>query len=274
MSTNYQAKTTAAPLHTPAVPSRFVGKVAVVTGANHRGIGGAIALRLAREGAAVMLLGPEEPGELIEQISQLQRGALWCNCDVTRPQDIEQAREACVDEFGGIDVVVNNAGIDLAEPFENLTEDRWQQLLDVNLSGVVRVSRTMIAPLEKRGGVMVNISSASAMGGSAGLAAYSATKAGINGLTQSLALELAPRGVRVVGVAPALVRTPRAARHVQSLTSEAWQKLQDCHPLGIGVTQDVAAAVAFLASNEARWITGVTLPLGWMPSYPLPFSPA
>ena len=271
MSTDFREQAKTAPLNPPVVPSRFVGKVAIITGASAQGIGGAIALRLAREGASVNLLGPHEPSELLEQISALQRPASWTDCDVRRQEEIDRARDACIDQFGAIDIVVNNAGVDLAEPFTQLTEQQWQELLDVNLSGVVRVCRSMIPPLEKRGGVLVNIWSASALGGTAGLVAYSATKAGINGLTQSLALELADRGIRVVGVAPALVRTPMAARHVQSLTAEQWEKLQDCHPLGIGVTQDVAAAVAFLASSEVRWITGVTLPLGWMPTYPLPF---
>jgi NAD(P)-dependent dehydrogenase (short-subunit alcohol dehydrogenase family) len=271
MSTNFEEKLTAAPFDQPSVSERFVGKVAVVTGASSRGIGGAIALRLAREGATLCLVDRNEPDELIEQLSSLQHEVTWAACDVTKPDQIDRVRDTCLDEFGHIDVLVNNAGIETANNFDQLTDQQWQELVDVNLTGVVRVTRSVLPALEQQGGVVVNVSSASAFGGTPGLVAYSATKAGVNGLTQSLAIELADKGVRVVGVAPALVRTPMAARHVQRLNAEAWDKLQACHPLGIGVTQDVAAAVAFLASNEARWITGVTLPLGWMPSYPLPF---
>ena len=129
----------------------------------------------------------------------------------------------------------------------------------------------MLPHLQKGKGVIVNISSCTAFAGTAGLAAYGASKAGLNGLTESLAVEYAERGVRVVGVAPALVRTPMIAPYVENVTSEDWEAIQKCHPLGIGLPEDVASAVAFLASDEARWISGVTLPLGWMPIWPMPF---
>jgi NAD(P)-dependent dehydrogenase (short-subunit alcohol dehydrogenase family) len=271
MSTDFQENSSPATVELPAVPARFSNKVAVITGASPHGIGGAIAVRLAREGAALWLMSRDEPGELMERIEPLKHGVVWNSCDVTDQQAVDRACEACLDEFGQINVLVNNAGIETANNFEDLSDQEWDELVDVNLTGVMRTTRAMMPALKASGGVVVNVSSATALGGTPGLVAYSATKAGLNGLTQSLALEVADQGVRVVGVAPALVRTPMAARHVQRLTAEAWEKLQDCHPLGIGVTQDVAAAVAFLASNEARWISGITLPLGWMPSYPLPF---
>jgi NAD(P)-dependent dehydrogenase (short-subunit alcohol dehydrogenase family) len=271
MSTDFQENSSPATVELPAVPARFSGKVAVITGASPYGIGGAIALRLAREGAALWLMSRDDPGALMARIEPYKHGVVWNRCDVTDQQAVDQSRDNCLDEFGQIDVLVNNAGIETANSFENLSDEEWDQLVDVNLTGVMRTTRAMLPALKEQGGVVVNVSSSSALGATPGLVAYSATKAGLNGMTQSLALEMADQGVRVVGVAPALVRTPMAARHVQRLTAEAWEKLQDCHPLGIGVTEDVAAAVAFLASNEARWISGITLPLGWMPSYPLPF---
>jgi 3-oxoacyl-[acyl-carrier protein] reductase len=124
--------------------------------------------------------------------------------------------------------------------------------------------------LSAPGGVIVNIASALALGGCAGFAVYSASKAGLVGFTQSLAWELAPKGIRVVGLAPGLVHTPMVHKHIAHLTPEVWAQVEACHPLGIGRPDDVAAAVAFLASSDARWITGVTLPLGWAPHYPLP----
>ncbi|NIL97477.1 MAG: SDR family oxidoreductase [Planctomycetales bacterium] len=271
MSTDFQHDSSPVTVELPAVPARFASKVVVITGASPYGIGGAIAVRLAREGAALWLMSRGDPGELMEKIEPFKHKVVWSGCDVTDQRAVDQSRDACLDEFGQIDVLVNNAGIETASSFEDLSDEEWDELVDVNLTGVMRTTRAMLPALKERGGVVVNVSSCTAMGGTPGLVAYSATKAGLNGMTQSLALEMADQGVRVVGVAPALVRTPMAARHVQRLTAEAWEKLQDCHPLGIGVTQDVAAAVAFLASNEARWISGITLPLGWMPSYPLPF---
>jgi NAD(P)-dependent dehydrogenase (short-subunit alcohol dehydrogenase family) len=253
------------------LPLRFKDKVAVITGASLYGIGGAVALRLAREGAAIHLITRDEPGELLSQLSEYRAGASWTQSDVTNQSDIDRACDECLATYEKVDVLINNAGIDSINPFGELTDETWQTILNVNLTGVMRVTRALLPELEKTKGAIVNISSSSAMGGTAGLVAYSASKGGVNGLTQSLALELAKKKVRVVGVAPALIRTPMARKYVDDvLTAEKWEKMQDCHPLGIGKAEDVAAAVAFLASDEAKWISGVTLPLGWMPTYPMP----
>ena len=253
-----------------SLPARFTGKVALVTGANDRGFGGAIAERFVREGAAVALLDLQEPKKLLRRLGRLDANFIWSVCDVTRQEDVNRAIDTCMEEFGQIDVVVNSAGVSHVAPFEKLTDHQWQQTLDVNLSGVMRVTRAALPHMPEPGGAIVNIASALGPNGCQNFAAYNASKMGLIGMTQALALELAPRGMRAVCVAPALAHTPMLHSYAKHFNTEIWEKLKECHPLGLGSAHDVAAAVAFLASDEARWITGVTLPLGWTPNWPLP----
>ncbi len=258
---------------TPASGQRFVDKVVLITGTSDRGIGGAIAERLAEEGAKVALAARREPKRLLKRLAKLGRGHLLVECDVTVLADTQRAVAACVAEFGRVDVLVNNAGVEIARKIDQFEEHDWQALLDVNLSGAIRMTQASLPQLTSPGGVIVNISSALGLGGCAGFSVYSATKAGLSGLTQSLAWELAPKGIRVVAVAPGLVHTPMIHKHIDHLTAESWAQIQACHPLGMGSPHDVASAVAFLASNDARWITGITLPLGFAQAYPLPTEP-
>lgn len=250
--------------------ARFRDKIAVVTGPSDRGIGGAVAERLAREGAVVCLAGDQEPTRLLRRLERIGAEFLWAGCDVTQPADIKAAIAGFVEACGRLDVIVNNAGIEKACRFEEVTPEQWQQHLDVNLTGAMRLTQTALPHLSAPGGVVVNVASALGIAGCASFTAYSASKAGLIGWTQSLAMELAPRGMRAVCVAPAMVHTPMIHKHIAHLTKEVADQIMACHPLGMGTTHDVAAAVAFLASSEARWITGVTLPLGFTTSYPLP----
>jgi NAD(P)-dependent dehydrogenase (short-subunit alcohol dehydrogenase family) len=253
-----------------AEAGRFAGKVALITGASDRGIGGEIAVRLAREGAAISLISRHTPERLVKKVNRFDRGAVFTCGDVTKGDDVKRAIDDCMEEFGKIDVVVNNAGVELARPLEQFASEQWRELIDVNLNGAIAVTQAALPYLASPGGVIVNIASALALGGCPGFSVYSASKAGLIGFTQSLAWELAPKGIRVVAVAPGLVHTPMIHKHVAHLTPEIWAQIEACHPLGMGRPDDVAAAVAFLASSDARWITGVTLPLGWAQHYPLP----
>ncbi len=252
------------------VLARFVGKVALVTGTSDRGIGGAIAERLAQEGAAVAVLSRHEPKRLLKRLARLKQGAVWLDCDVTDTAQVQHSVEKAVSQLGRLDVLINNAGVEYARPFEKFSDDQWQNLLDVNLHGAIRLSRAVLPHFPSPGGVIVNVASALALGGCPSFSIYSAAKAGLIGLTQSLAWELAPRKIRVVAIAPALVATPMTLKHLEHLTTQVQAHLESIHPLGVGLPHDVAGSVAFLASDDARWITGITLPLGWAPHYPLP----
>jgi len=255
---------------TSAPEPRFAGKVALITGASDRGIGGEIAVRLAREGAGIALLSRSQPERLLKKVGRFKQGTVFTLGDVTKAEDVSRAIDDCMSEFGKIDIVVNNAGVELARPLDKFRDDEWRQLIDVNLNGAIAVSRAALPYLASPGGVIVNIASALGLAGCPGFSIYSASKAGLIGFTQSLAWELSPKGIRVVAVAPGLVHTPMIHKHVSQLTPEVWAQIEACHPLGMGRPDDVAAAVAFLASSDARWITGITLPLGWAAHYPLP----
>ena len=247
----------------------FAGQTAFITGTSDQGIGGAIAERLADAGAAVVLVTPDEPRRLIKRLSRRKCRFLWQDCDVTQPDQVDQAIQACRREFGRMDVLVNNAGVELARNIELFTDAECESLLAINLSGAIRVTRAAL-PCLSQPGVIINVSSALALGGCPGFSVYSASKAGLDGFTQSLAWELAPRKIRVISVAPGLVHSPMIHKHTQHLNDEVRKRIEACHPLGMGMPQDVAAVIAFLASNEARWITGITIPVGWANGYPLP----
>lgn len=249
---------------------RFARKAALITGASDHGIGGAIAGRLANEGAAVALASRSEPKRLLEQLRRRQRSIEYLPCDVTREEQVRAAVAACQARFGTLDVLVNNAGVEHVRRLEELEDAALKEIIDTNLMGSIRMARAVLPYLRSPGGAIVNVSSALSLAGCAGFSVYSASKAGLNGFTQSLAWELAPRGIRVAAVAPGVVLTNMSAKYTEQLSPQALHKLRESHPLDVGLAGDVAAAVAFLASDEARWITGVTLPLGWAPSLFLP----
>jgi 3-oxoacyl-[acyl-carrier protein] reductase len=238
----------------------FQGKTALVTGAS-RGIGRAIAVALARGGAKVALnyagnqAAAEEALRLVREAGSPE--ARLFQFDVADPVAAAKAVEEVVATMGGLHILVNNAGVALDQLVMRIKDDDWQRQLDVNLSGAFHLIRAATRPMMKaRGGSIVNLTSVVGEMGNAGQAAYAATKAGLIGLTKSVARELASRNVRVNAVAPGYIDTDMTA----SLPQDAKQKMAEMIPLGrLGSVEDVAAAVAWLCSDQASYVTGEVL---------------
>ncbi len=238
---------------------RFEGKVVIVTGAGS-GIGAATAARFAEEGATVVLAGRRE-ANLREVADRLPKGqALVHVTDVTKEEDAAALVATTVHAFGRVDVLVNNAGLFEGGTVTGATTEHWRKVLGTNLDAAFFLSRAAIPELLKTRGAIVNTSSVSGLGGEWGAAAYVAAKGGLNNLTQAMALDLARDGVRVNAVCPTMTQTPMTAGMASQ--PELMAKFRDRIPLGRAAhPKEIAAAIAFLASDDASFITGVNLPV-------------
>jgi len=237
-------------------------KTALITGAG-QGIGRGIAVRLARDGynIAIADINLSHLAEAAQEISSLGVRVLKIEADVSNVRDVQHMIQATVDEFGSLDVVVNNAGIYPFTPFMDITEEQWDKVIAVNLKSVFLCSQAA-ARVMPDGSRIIMISSVASLLGFLGLVHYCASKGGINGLVRALALELAPRQITVNAVAPGSIITPGTS----STNEESHKATIAKIPLGrLGKPQDIAAAVAFLASEEAGYITGQVLAVdgGW-----------
>lgn len=236
----------------------LTGKVAIVTGAG-RGIGRAIALKLSALGAKVVVnnLSPERNAQVVQAIVEAGGEAVGALGDVADPAVAAACVKAALDSFGQLDIVVNNAGITRDNLLARMTDEQWQEVLDVNLTGAFCLMRAATKPMmRQRSGRIINISSVVGRMGNAGQANYAASKSGLLGLTKAVARELAPRGVTVNAVAPGFIDEGMT----ESLGDDIRQALLQTIPLArLGTTEDVAAVVAFLASDEAGYLTGQTL---------------
>ncbi|WP_020389854.1 SDR family NAD(P)-dependent oxidoreductase [Kribbella catacumbae] len=233
---------------------RFEGKVALVT-AGAQGIGAAVARRIAAEGGSVVVTDLQEDkiGELAEQLGN----ALAVRMDVTSREDVDAAVAAAVERFGRLDVLVNNAGgcIVTSVP-EDTTDEDWHRQLDLTLVGAARCIQASLPHLVKTQGNVVTISSVNGIA-AFGNIEYAAAKAGQIALTQNFAARYGNLGVRFNVVAPGTIRTPNWDSQPDIL-----ERFEKMYPLGrVGEPEDIAAAVAFLASADAAWITGHTLPV-------------
>jgi NAD(P)-dependent dehydrogenase (short-subunit alcohol dehydrogenase family) len=243
---------------------RVEGKVAVVTGAAS-GIGRATALALATEGARVGIADVDEAGgeAVAARIREAGGEAFYRRTDVRSMAAVEAVLAEAADRHGRLDVLVNDAAVSVPGSAGEMAEEDWARVIDVNLSGVWRGMRAAIPRmLAQGGGSIVNLSSVQAHVGFLGWAGYAASKGGIDALTRQAAVEYAPRGIRVNAIVPGTIRTEMNERIMREspdpdAVMAGWLAM---HPMGrIGEPEEVAAAIVFLASDEASFITGELL---------------
>ncbi len=244
------------------MPGRLAGKVAIVTGAGSRGPGlgngKATAILFAREGARALCVDlvkerAEETAGLIRAEGGVAEAFV---ADVTRADDCRAMVAAATERWGGLDVLHNNVGIESRKDLLEVTEEEWDRVLAVDLKSMfLATQQAAPAMIERGGGAVVCVSSVSGLRGH-GRTAYAAAKAGVIGFVQSVAVQLGPKGVRINAIAPGTVWTPM----VEALGPEARERRRRATPLGTeGTGWDVAWGAVYLASDEARWVTGQVL---------------
>ena len=235
------------------------GKVALVTGAS-RGIGAAIASKLASLGCDVAINyagNIQKAEETLNSVKAYGVNAQIYQANVANYEEVEAMTKQIIKDFGHLDIIINNAGITSDNLMMRMDQDSFDSVIDVNLKGTWKVCKSITRPiLKQRSGVIINLSSVVGINGNVGQVNYAASKAGVIGLTKSLAKEFASRNIRVNAVAPGYVKSDMTAK----LSEEITEKVLENIPLGqLGEVEDIANSVAFLVSDEARYITGQVL---------------
>ncbi|OUM06076.1 short-chain dehydrogenase [Pseudomonas syringae] len=236
---------------------KLEGKVAIVTGSS-KGIGAGIAERLAADGAKVIInysRSVADANRVVKRIVDAGGEAIAFKADISRPADIGPLIDSAVQAFGRLDILVNNAGIYKPDSLDELSADSFDEHFNLNVRGLLLTTQAA-ARVMNAGSVIVNISSGLAHSPYPQVHVYCATKGAVNTLTRSLGMELGPRGIRVMGIAPGFVHTEGNADSARGMDEFFIAKT----PLGrVGKPQDIAAAVAYAVSEDAGWVTGTTL---------------
>jgi NAD(P)-dependent dehydrogenase (short-subunit alcohol dehydrogenase family) len=244
----------------------YKGKTALVTGAA-KGIGAAVAQAFARGGGAVVCFDADDDAlrATVERIAAAGGRAIVAHGDVRRADDTRTAVQRCREHFGGLDLLVNAAGVMHRAKLPDLTEEDWDFVLDINLKGVFQTCRYAIPELIARGGgVIVNVASVQAYWSHAGAVPYSASKAGVVGFTRALSVDHARDNIRAVAIAPGSVRTPMLIEAAEAAAPDNPQRALDdwaaAHPIGRVIEpSEIASIVLFLAGSDAAAVTGATL---------------
>jgi len=240
---------------------KLAGKVAIVTGAS-KGIGAGIAKQLAAEGAAVVVnysSSPEGADRVVKEITGKGGKAVAIKANLSEKADIERLFAETKKAFGQLDILVNNAGVYEFQPLENINEDHFHKMFDLNVLGLVLASKEAAKYFNGDGGSIINISSIASTSAPATASVYSATKGAVDTITKSLAKELGPRKIRVNAINPGMVVT-EGVQAAGIENSDFRRELESRTPLGrIGQVEDIAPAAVFFASNDSAWITGETL---------------
>ena len=240
---------------------KLKGKVAIVTGAS-KGIGAAIAKHLAAEGAAVVVnysSSKEGADRVVDEITKRGGKALAIRANMAKKAEVERLFAETKKAFGRLDILVNNAGVYEFLPLEKVTEEHFHRHFDINVLGLLLAIQEATKYFGPEGGSVINISSSASKSAPGSGSVYSATKAAVDTITQSLAKELGPRKIRINAINPGMVETE--GLHAAGFVGSEFQKMFEAQsPLGrIGQPDDIAPAVVFLASRDASWLTGDTL---------------
>jgi 3-oxoacyl-[acyl-carrier protein] reductase len=237
---------------------KLQGKVAVVSGAS-KGIGAAIAKVMAAEGASVVLAYASDDNganRVVEGIKAAGGRAIAHRTNVAVESEVETLFQRAIEAFGRVDVLVNNAGVYSVQTIEQITAEEFHRQFDINVLGTLLMIKEVVKHLGEAGGSIVNIGSVNSVAAQAGMSVYSATKGAIDTITRSLAAELAPRGIRVNTLAPGATET-EGIRATGVMGTPFEQYVIDRTPMGrFGQPEEVARVVAFLASDDAGWVTG------------------